>query len=92
MFFAPISFAQDSGSAVDVNAAFFLDTVEVTVPNGIRGISELAANGEDVITLVGWSTTVSAGAHTLEVRVGVEQSTTPLVQNRIILALDLGLT
>jgi len=96
LFFSPLSFFQDSASAVDLNAAFFLDTVEITTPNGIRGLCELnshaSADGGQSITLVGWSDTVSAAAHILEVRVGVKQVTTPLAQNRMILALDLGLT
>jgi len=96
LFFAPVSLLQNSAGVADISLAFFLDAVEVTTPNSIRGICEVnphaSSEGGQTMTLVGWSSTVSAAAHTLAVYVGVRQATTPVAQHRTILALDLGLT
>ena len=90
--YAPCFFDQDSASQVDMSAGLFLDGTEITNPNSIRAEFEIDASGEFTVTLVGFLTTVTAAAHTLEIRVGVEQATTPRARDIMIMVTDLGLS
>jgi hypothetical protein len=88
--YAPIYISR-GGDAVDISLALFLDTVEITNPNSIRAQEEISSAGEITITLVGFLTNVTAAAHTLEIRMGVEQNRPPDVEDRMIMVTDLGL-
>jgi hypothetical protein len=89
--YAPIYISR-GGDAVDISLALFLDTVEITNPNSIRAQEEINGAGEITITLVGFLNDVTAAAHTLEIRMGVEQNRPPDVEDRMIMVTDLGLT
>ncbi len=89
--YAPCYFNR-GGDAVDISLAFFLDGAEITNPNSIRAQHEIAGSGEATITLVGFLNDVTAAAHTLEIRVGVEQNRPPNVNDRMIMVTDLGLS
>jgi hypothetical protein len=89
--YAPCYFNR-AGDAVDISLAFFLDTVEITNPESIRAQHEIPTSGEATVTLVGFLTNVTAGAHTLEIRMGVEQNRPPNANDRMIMVTDLGLT
>ena len=86
---------EDAGSGrVDITTSLFLDGVEVAVPFGIRSKVELAntsGNDDGTVTIFGFSTTVSDGAHTLDLRTGVNGST-PVAEQRSLMLLDLGLS
>ena len=90
--YAPCFIDQDSGSQADISLGLFLDGVELTNPNSIRAETEIDDHGEATVTLVGFVASVSAAAHTLEIRIGVEQNTTPRARDRMIMVTDLGLT
>jgi len=89
--YAPCYFNR-SGDAVDISVAFFMDGTEITNPNSIRAQHEVSENGEATITLVGFLNNVAAAAHTLEIRVGVEQNRPLNANDRMIMVTDLGLS
>ena len=91
--FAPVFFQQDGNSnQVDMSGNFFLDGVEIANPNSTRLQWEIDILGEQAVTFVAFLQSVTAGPHTLEIRVGVEQNITPLARDRMIMVTDLGLT
>jgi hypothetical protein len=92
VIFSPCFFDQDEGTQCDMSVGLFLDGVQITSPNSLNAEFDLTEFGEATVTLVGYLSNVSAGAHTLEVRAGVEHATTPRARDRMLLVLDLGLT
>jgi hypothetical protein len=94
LFFANVAFVNSSATfQQDFTFAFFLDSVEVTNPNAIRAEVEIDGNSDEgTVTLVGWLNTVSAAAHTIEVKMGAETTTASGAKDRMLMGLDLGLT
>jgi hypothetical protein len=88
--YAPCYFNR-GGDAVDISLAFFLDGTEITNPNSIRAQQEIDGSGENTVTLVGFLSNVTAAAHTLEIRMGVEQNRPTNANDRMIMVTDLGL-